>query len=488
MPSYGNQHITQISRVQLPEIAQDPDLGVKFCATPIPVVASETKTDRLYNDKKGVFIKRSDVNDTVTFTLEKDGVDIVPLGDYIGLPYDPLVVAFVIDWRQHLINHGAGCYRLRVNFDIAGVTGEYYEGAYELMPYGLHTIEQTVRLYSYFDSFHSAKGINFKDSGFHSSIRFGGRFGNRQPNTEINNIKHTDNIQRKIRRENINSYELTTDPLSECFTREILDFHLVGENEIYITDNDAMNHSYRYRDYPVILSDTPEMEHTSGRPSQIVATFEDKQLNEYTSYVSSQDPNVIEPPVCDPATVTVDNTDGTQVDSGTIPSGGSGTFTAPDGTVEVNKSDGTLIQSVTVVSNGLQPYNVADSPITVNGGAYTNLPATSSLNIPIVDSNGDPINTTVVGSDVQVDNLTCPKDLDILIPYSSGDTSAEITIVTDSGGTITTADTTGLTSVDYELNNTPVTLPITLAVNDVLTVNFDAATADGVIKMQGSYV
>jgi len=433
MPSYGNQHITQISRVQLPEIAQDPDLGVKFCATPIPIVASETKTDRLYNDKKGVFVKRSDVNDTVTFTVEKDGVDIVPLGDYIGLPYDPLVVAFVIDWRQHLINHGAGCYRLRVNFDIAGVTREYYEGAYQLFPYGTHTVIETVRLFSYFDSFHSAKGINFKDSGFHSSIRFGGRFGNRQPNTEINNIKHTDNIQRKIRRENINSYELTTDPLTECFTRDILDFHLVGENEIYITDNDAMNHSYRYRDYPVILSDTPEMEHTSGRPSQIVATFEDKQLNEYTSYVSSQDPNVIEPPVCDPATVTVDNTDGTQVDSGTVPSGGSGTFIAPDGTVEVNKSDGTLIQSVTVVSNGLQPYNVSDSPITVNGSAFADVKATDALDIPVHNTAGNDVGSVgsgeyVIGdSDVTAngdafDSVVAEGNIDVPIEDEDGNT------------------------------------------------------------------
>ena len=54
-------------------------------------------------------------------------------------------------------------------------------------------------------------------------------------------------------------------------------------------------------------------------------------------------------------------------------------------------------------------------------------------------------------------------------------------------GTITAADTTGLTSVTYEVNSVSATLPLTLAVIDILTINFDAAGADGVIILSGSY-
>jgi len=347
----GNCHVQDIKRVSLPTLAIDEDRGVKYCNTPYPVVGSLSETDRLFNDVTGVFVKRSDVLDVVTFTLEKDGQDITPLGNFIGLPYDPLVVAFVIDWRQHLAADGVGCYKLRVDYNIAGIEGSYYKGAYDLQEYAYDIVEDTVRLYTYFDSYHSAEGINFKDSGFTSSIRFNGYFGNRQPNTEIENIKHTDNVQRKIRRENINSYELITDPLSECFTREIVDFHLVGENEIYVTDNDAYNHSYRYRDYPVILSETAEFSHTTGRPSSIKAKFEDKQLNEFSSYSSSLEANVIEPLVCTPATVT--NSTGTYTES--VPSGGS--LELPDINFVVNVN-GTLNQTVTLPSQENNTINI----------------------------------------------------------------------------------------------------------------------------------
>jgi hypothetical protein len=80
-----------------------------------------------------------------------------------------------------------------------------------------------------------------------------------------------------------------------------------------------------------------------------------------------------------------------------------------------------------------------------------------------------------------------PRDLEINIPYSTSDTTASITILTGSDGVITAADTTGLTSVIYELNAVVATLPITLSVADVLTINFDAAVADGVIKLSGTY-
>jgi len=75
----------------------------------------------------------------------------------------------------------------------------------------------------------------------------------------------------------------------------------------------------------------------------------------------------------------------------------------------------------------------------------------------------------------------------LLVPYSTGDTTAIFAIVTGSAGTITAADTTGLTSVTYEVNATPETLPLTLVVGDVVTIDFDAAAANGVIKLTGSY-
>ena len=47
------------------------------------------------------------------------------------------------------------------------------------------------------------------------------------------------------------------------------------------------------------------------------------------------------------------------------------------------------------------------SAITVNSEPYTDLKATDALNIPIVDTNGDAVNTTVDGGNVVVDDLPC---------------------------------------------------------------------------------
>jgi hypothetical protein len=95
-----------------------------------------------------------------------------------------------------------------------------------------------------------------------------------------------------------------------------------------------------------------------------------------------------------------------------------------------------------------------------------------------------PDSVTVVGNVV---TATLPKPLELLVPYSTSDTTATFTVVTGSDGTITSADTTGLTSVTYEVNATPETIPFTLVVGDVVTIDFDAAAADGVIKLIGTY-
>ena len=162
---------------------------------------------------------------------------------------------------------------------------------------------------------------------------------------------------------------------------------------------------------------------------------------------------------------------------------------AAPGVVNVNQSDGSLIAAVNVASGATVPYDVANSEITIATHTFSVL-ATGSLNVPIVDTGGNTVATTLVGGEVVVDDLPCvqTKTLELIIPYSEADTSVSITIVTDSGGTITTADTTGLTTVTYTVNGTAETLPITLVSTDVLVLSFDAATSDGIIKLTGTYV
>jgi len=210
--------------------------------------------------------------------------------------------------------------------------------------------------------------------------------------------------------------------------------------------------------------------------------------------------NVPDPSVCDSASWELRDSNGVLLDSGTIASGGSATITAPDATFSINNT-----QVATIPSGGSdsievrqeqgateigslqgQHWRVDDSPITVDGASFESLPATDSLDINLVDQDGNTITPLSLSSPtIEVD---IPKDLTLLLPYSSGDTSTEITVITDSDGTITTATTTGLTSVVYELNASVVTLPFTLSVSDILIISFDSAAADGTIKLEGSYV
>lgn len=145
-------------------------------------------------------------------------------------------------------------------------------------------------------------------------------------------------------------------------------------------------------------------------------------------------------------------------------------------------SDGSF--SLTVPSGTTQP--IPDSQINVNSVDIGDVASVKTIDVNVTDGTNpvNPDSVSLVGNTLTV---AVPKDLEINIPFLTSDTTASITILTGSDGTITTADTTGLTSVTYEKNAVAATLPITLAVADVLTINFDAAVADGVIKLSGTY-
>jgi hypothetical protein len=136
-----------------------------------------------------------------------------------------------------------------------------------------------------------------------------------------------------------------------------------------------------------------------------------------------------------------------------------------DATVE--NSQGTLITSKTVTSLD----SVIDIP-----------------NITLTDSDGttrsEPSGVNLVCTPVTPD----PKDLTIAIPYEASEDTSTVTIIANAVGTITAADTTGLTSVVYEVNSSIVTIPFALALSDILEITYDAALSSGTIILTGTYV
>ena len=90
---------------------------------------------------------------------------------------------------------------------------------------------------------------------------------------------------KRVIRENLNSYEIITDPVDECFTRPMIDLYLLSENQLFISDYNAHNHSYRYQDVPVILEESPQIDYYDfSRKAKITAVVTDKTKNKRTYY------------------------------------------------------------------------------------------------------------------------------------------------------------------------------------------------------------
>jgi hypothetical protein len=60
---------------------------------------------------------------------------------------------------------------------------------------------------------------------------------------------------------------------------------LLSENELFISDYNAHNHSYRYQDLPVIVTESPEIEYYDfSREAKLTCIVGDKFKNKRSYY------------------------------------------------------------------------------------------------------------------------------------------------------------------------------------------------------------
>jgi hypothetical protein len=273
--------------VSFPKGFEEEDRGLKGCCNCKELVlADPTATESWKNDCTGVYAKKSEEGDLITITMEdKDGNVVANKGTVASFPNDTDAVGFIYNWQDILNSFGIGCYTIKVNYTIAGITGGYTWGIYELKQYSIASARGTVRIKSEFNTYYQKLQIDFTNSNFTDSIRFNGFFGDTQPNTEINNLISKGRRIEKATRENLNEYSLGSDPLDICITRQITGFHLLNEDECFITDHNQSNHDYLLLDHPVSLSGTPEYEYIKGsRLAYVTATFGDRTLNDKNYY------------------------------------------------------------------------------------------------------------------------------------------------------------------------------------------------------------
>lgn len=282
----NNRYKECVKVIKLPSGFEEEDRGLKGCCKACLVLAHPTENDRYKNDLLGIYVKTSDVSDTVTISItDCEGVVLTNLGTVGVFPNDTLAVGFIYDWQQYLNTYGVGKYIVNVAYTVSGVTGSFTWGMYELKQYTIANASGTSRIYSKFNSYYQPQSIDFTDSNFEDTVRFNGFFGNRKPKTDIVNYITKGRKVEKATRENLNTYELRTDPLTICVTRRIIDFHLLNEDGCYISDHNQFNHDYLLFDKPVALEESAEVDYLDlDRGAKITVTFGDRVKNQKSFY------------------------------------------------------------------------------------------------------------------------------------------------------------------------------------------------------------
>lgn len=268
----------QYEAVILPENNVDEDRGNIDCCCRQLVLGSNS-SNTWENDITPIW-QKLDASGTAVFKLLKDGaptnynLQIKPIIRETNAYYAE------VNWGDVLTSDGSGCYSLEIEYNIAGIVGSVIWGNYELKPYSIQNAMYTARVRAVFNSYFYKENIDFTDTNMQGTLRFTGMIGKRQPNTEIDNIIYETREMKSVIRENLNTYEIATDPLDECIIKPLIDLYLLHENNLFISDYNYHNHSYLYKDMPVILEETAEITYYDwSRKASVVAKVGDKVKN-----------------------------------------------------------------------------------------------------------------------------------------------------------------------------------------------------------------
>lgn len=279
----------KVSRLQKRKDETPTSVGVsKECCDTILVLSTLSGKLSWQNDITSCWAKKQDTADIVEIKLYNDN-DV--LANYqpsvIACKKDPLAHYATIKWQDVLNNSadGVGCYRIKVKTKINGIDNEFEWGHYDLKIYSPENASNTVRIRSVFNQYHKIEDIDFTLTEVQDTIRFRGFFGKRQTNTIIDNLIYQGKVEKNVQRENLNTYELNTDPLNTWYIDNLLDLHLLSETEIYLTDHNEFNTTYGYKDIPLIVKESPEVEYRDfSRLASVKCKFSDKTKNAYSKY------------------------------------------------------------------------------------------------------------------------------------------------------------------------------------------------------------
>lgn len=270
--------------IQLPTIFEEEDRGFFRCCEPELVLASGT-ADSWKNDITPAWIKLSDVADTVEFILESCGIVTTYIPEAVPFVKEANAFYTEINWKDVLSSDGEGNFTLRIVANISGIPFDFVWGEYILKQYSVQNAKGTARLRGVFNAYHEIERIDFTDSMVNGTFRFKGMIGFRKPNKQTDNLIYNDRQMKSVIRENLNVYELKTDPLKEEFISKLTDLYLLSETQLFASDYNAHNNSYKYLDLPVTIEESDEIEHYElSRDSKLTAMLTDRKKDKRTYF------------------------------------------------------------------------------------------------------------------------------------------------------------------------------------------------------------
>jgi hypothetical protein len=272
--------------IQLPQVFEEEDRGFFRCCKPV-LMLGDNGGDTWKNDVTSAWIKLSDPADTFEFVLEKDGVVVTAYSLTVNeFAEEENAFYTTISWGEVLAAAGIGCYTLKIAYNISGFVGAFTWGIYKVLPYSIKNALGTARVRVKLNLKQEIENINFTGSNVEDSLRFCGFIGDRQTNTEIDNLIYQTRTVKTVVRENLETYIITTDPSSDEIIRRFTQLYLLSENELFISDYNAHNHTYLINDVPVIVEESPELDYLDRFQRQAILTCQvgDRKKNKRTYY------------------------------------------------------------------------------------------------------------------------------------------------------------------------------------------------------------
>lgn len=252
---------------------------VDECCYQSPVLASTTSNEEFQNDINSFLFKRNFSSETITLTLQKNGVTNLPIvNDDYGIYYDfgtfgdyPNYKGIKIEWQKVLILEGPGTYRIKVESNFITGATETYSIPFVLSEYTQEKADGTFRVQSVQNGYLQNVDFDFSGLNWVDGLRVRGFFGNRQAEYEQENVLYANRDSKQIRSELINSYVCQTMHIPDCITDQIIEYHNFA-NELLFTDYNLNNHKKTYVQKSVVFDSMESIDYKD------VSTFAPLQM------------------------------------------------------------------------------------------------------------------------------------------------------------------------------------------------------------------